>query len=396
MRFLFAWQHVGTAAADRPRRPARGRRAARRPRAAGTHMGTRRAAGAARTLRVVAARHAVSDGRGRLGAAVERTDASGRRDAHRVVPSRACRTLVCPRAADDSVERTLQPARTELTDAAQRLLDHLRTRGASFAQEMRAAGNLSDADCREALASSSPKGSIASDGFAGLRAIAASSPNDASASTPPAGGRSMVRLEARHGEAGHERGATRRCGEHAGVDAAVPLRRRLPSSAGARGQRRHVAGAGACLSDARGPRRHSRRPLRQSGMSGEQYALPDAVDRLREIRRSGPDETLVTISGADPLNLTGIVTPGDRIRAAAGNRIVYRNGIPVMAMEGDMLRTLATWTRMLPATPRQSPPAGACPCRTGTSDGFTHRVVPSNSQHGRYALAARTPPLRWP
>ena len=65
-----------------------------------------------------------------------------------------------------------------------------------------------------------------------------------------------------------------------------------------------------------------RRPLRQSGMSGEQYALPDAVDRLREVRRSGPDEALVTISAADPLNLTGIVTAGDRIRAAARNRIV--------------------------------------------------------------------------
>ena len=78
-----------------------------------------------------------------------------------------------------------------------------------------------------------------------------------------------------------------------------------------------------------------------SGMSGEQYALPDAVDRLREVRRSGADETFVSITAADPLNLTGIVTAGDRIRAAAGNRIVYRNGVPLMAMEGDMLRTLA-------------------------------------------------------
>jgi ATP-dependent Lhr-like helicase len=78
-----------------------------------------------------------------------------------------------------------------------------------------------------------------------------------------------------------------------------------------------------------------------SGMSGEQFALPDAVDRLREIRRSAPDDRLLTISAADPLNLTGIVTPGDRLRAAAGNRIVYRNGVPVAAMEGDMLRVLA-------------------------------------------------------
>jgi ATP-dependent Lhr-like helicase len=48
----------------------------------------------------------------------------------------------------------------------------------------------------------------------------------------------------------------------------------------------------------------------------------------------------VAISAADPLNLTGIVTPGDRIRTVAGNRIVYRNGVPISAMEGDMLRSL--------------------------------------------------------
>jgi ATP-dependent Lhr-like helicase len=78
-----------------------------------------------------------------------------------------------------------------------------------------------------------------------------------------------------------------------------------------------------------------------SGLSGEQFALPEAVERLRETRRTGPDDRLITISAADPLNFTGVITPGDRIRAAASNRIVYRNGIPVAAMEGDMLRQLA-------------------------------------------------------
>jgi ATP-dependent Lhr-like helicase len=77
-----------------------------------------------------------------------------------------------------------------------------------------------------------------------------------------------------------------------------------------------------------------------SGMSGEQFALPEAVEHLREIRRSRADDQLITISAADPLNLTGIVTPGDRLRTAAGNRIVYRNGVPLAAMEGDMLRVL--------------------------------------------------------
>ena len=77
-----------------------------------------------------------------------------------------------------------------------------------------------------------------------------------------------------------------------------------------------------------------------SGMSGEQFALPEAVERLREVRRSAPDDRLIAISAADPLNLTGIITPGDRIRASAANRVVYRNGVAVAAMEGDMIRVL--------------------------------------------------------
>ena len=48
----------------------------------------------------------------------------------------------------------------------------------------------------------------------------------------------------------------------------------------------------------------------------------EAIERLREIRRSGDDHRLVAISAADPLNLTGIVTPGDRVRAVAGEHEV--------------------------------------------------------------------------
>jgi ATP-dependent Lhr-like helicase len=78
-----------------------------------------------------------------------------------------------------------------------------------------------------------------------------------------------------------------------------------------------------------------------SGMSGEQFALPDAVERLREVRRSPATNALITISGADPLNLTGIVAGEERIRVAASTRLVYRNGVAIAAMEGDMLRVLA-------------------------------------------------------
>jgi ATP-dependent helicase Lhr and Lhr-like helicase len=83
-------------------------------------------------------------------------------------------------------------------------------------------------------------------------------------------------------------------------------------------------------------------------MSGEQFALPDAVERLREVRRTAPDHRLQMISGADPLNLAGIVTTGERVRAAASTRVVYRDGIPLAAMEGDYVRPLIE-TEVTPA-----------------------------------------------
>jgi ATP-dependent Lhr-like helicase len=77
-----------------------------------------------------------------------------------------------------------------------------------------------------------------------------------------------------------------------------------------------------------------------TGMSGEQFALPDAVERLREIRRTAPDGRPVVISAADPLNLTGIVTAGERVRTAVRTRIVYRDGVPIAVADGETVREL--------------------------------------------------------
>ena len=77
-----------------------------------------------------------------------------------------------------------------------------------------------------------------------------------------------------------------------------------------------------------------------SGFSGEQFALPEAVAALRAIRRRGPDESLVSVSGADPLNLAGILTPGPKLASLAGNRVLYRDGIPLAFLEGDSTRFL--------------------------------------------------------
>jgi ATP-dependent helicase Lhr and Lhr-like helicase len=69
-----------------------------------------------------------------------------------------------------------------------------------------------------------------------------------------------------------------------------------------------------------------------AGMSGEQFALPEAVDALREVRRDSAKINWAAVSGADPLNLVGIITPGDKLAAISNNRLLYRNGVPVAIM----------------------------------------------------------------
>jgi ATP-dependent Lhr-like helicase len=66
-----------------------------------------------------------------------------------------------------------------------------------------------------------------------------------------------------------------------------------------------------------------------AGFSGEQFALPEAIPLLREVRRRAQDGALVCISGVDPLNLCGTLLGGDKVPALAGNRILFRDGLPV-------------------------------------------------------------------
>jgi len=77
-----------------------------------------------------------------------------------------------------------------------------------------------------------------------------------------------------------------------------------------------------------------------AGLAGEQFALPEAVGQLRAIRRQESRGRLVGLSAADPLNLTGIVTPGERIPALANNRVLYEDGVPVLARSAGETRLL--------------------------------------------------------
>ncbi len=66
-----------------------------------------------------------------------------------------------------------------------------------------------------------------------------------------------------------------------------------------------------------------------SGFIGEQFALPEAVDALRAVRRKRDEVETVIVTAADPLNLVGILTPGARISPYANQVIAYRAGVPV-------------------------------------------------------------------
>lgn len=65
-----------------------------------------------------------------------------------------------------------------------------------------------------------------------------------------------------------------------------------------------------------------------SGLAGEQFALPEAIPLLREVRRRPHDGSLIAVCGADPLNLVGTLLPGSKVPAMSGNRLVYRDGLP--------------------------------------------------------------------
>jgi ATP-dependent Lhr-like helicase len=65
-----------------------------------------------------------------------------------------------------------------------------------------------------------------------------------------------------------------------------------------------------------------------SGLAGEQFALPEAIPLLREVRRRPHDGSLIAVCGADPLNLVGTLLPGSKVPALSGNRLVYRDGLP--------------------------------------------------------------------
>jgi ATP-dependent Lhr-like helicase len=245
-----------------------------------------------------------------------------------------------------------------LSSEARAVLDALRARGASFFHELAAATGMLPTLVERALGELAGLGLATADSFSGLRALltppekrkslsGARSKRRAAADGVDTAGRWALLAgggnEEERGDNGVPARTLRRDEERIESVARTLLRRygvvfrallaresRLPAW-------RELAMAYRRL-EARGEIRGGRFV---AGYGGEQFAAPDAVGRLRAVRKLDKSGELIALCGADPLNLVGIVTPGARIPAIARNRVLFRDGFAIAALEGGEVRRLA-------------------------------------------------------
>jgi ATP-dependent Lhr-like helicase len=230
-----------------------------------------------------------------------------------------------------------------LSSSAARVREVLEQRGAIFFHELVPASGLLTTQVEQALAELAGLGMVTSDGFAGLRALITPSNK-----RKPLGGGKRRHRTVPYGIESAGRWALLRDGsevpdaERVELIARTLLRRygvvfkRILAREPATPSWRELMQVYRRL-EARGEIRGGRFV---SGMSGEQFALPEAVSQLRAVRRQQADGRLVALGAADPLNFTGIITPGERISGVGRNRILYRDGVPVLALESGEAKQL--------------------------------------------------------
>jgi ATP-dependent Lhr-like helicase len=237
------------------------------------------------------------------------------------------------------------------TPRARLLLDCLRAEGALFFDELSEASHLLRPQLEEALGELVALGLVTSDSFAGLRALLVPS----NRRKPGAGVRRRGRVLPFAIESGGRWALVRRAPQHDGIDeqaraaATEHVAQTLLQRYGVVFWRL-IAREATWLPpwrdllrvyrrlEARGDIRGGRFV---AGFSGEQYALPEAVGLLRQTRRRLSSEEWVSLSGADPLNLIGILTPGPRLASLTDNRLIYRDGLPVATLTAGKTQLLA-------------------------------------------------------
>jgi ATP-dependent Lhr-like helicase len=216
----------------------------------------------------------------------------------------------------------------ELSSEAAAVREALEKRGASFFRELASATGLLPAFLERALAELAGAGVVTADSFAGLRALLAA-PEKRRGRVEQAGRWSLFDSASNEGSFENVartllkrygvvfRGVLQRESQLPPWRELVRVFRRLEARGEIRGGR-FVAGFG-----------------------GEQFAAPDAVGRLRAVRKLDKPGELVLLSAADPLNLVGILTPEPRVPAVYRNRILLQDGLPIAALEGAEVRRLA-------------------------------------------------------
>ena len=224
------------------------------------------------------------------------------------------------RASEDGALASLSPG-------ARGVLACLKARGACFFDDILAETGMRGPDAAAALGELIAQGFVSADAFAGLRAFTRASPHRLHAVAEAGRWSCVARRSADAAgieEAGIEAIARTLLRRYGVVFKTLLARETLPIPW--RDLLRELRRL-----EARGDLRGGRFV---AGFSGEQFALPEAVETLRRVRRAPADGAVVTLSAADPLNLTGILTPGERVPATSSARIAFRDGIPVATLSG--------------------------------------------------------------
>jgi ATP-dependent Lhr-like helicase len=262
-------------------------------------------------------------------------------------------TLIARRHAALWSSLSIQDDGVHPSHRAQLVLDHIREHGASFFDELLDGTGLLRSQVEEALGELVALGLVSSDSFGGLRALLVPSGErrpiagahrrrrTAKFGMEEAGRWALVRRPAKsaaRAEAGIEQQAVEHVARTLLLRYGVVFWRLIEREAAWLPPWRDLLRVYRRL-ESRGDIRGGRFV---AGFSGEQFALPDAVATLREVRRQPASGALVSLSGADPLNLAGILTPGPRLAALTGNRLLYRDGVPIALLAAGEVQFLET------------------------------------------------------
>jgi ATP-dependent Lhr-like helicase len=269
-------------------------------------------------------------------ATLEASDGTGRR---RVIPTSVAPITFFVREEADWMQPHESISDSQgLSPAARQILEYLRQRGASFfADIVRATGKLK-AEIETGLWELVAGGLVTADGFDNLRSLIDPKRRAGQGAARAARPRhSAGRWAILHTDSGieRERAVEATCWmllKRYGVVFRDLLAREsnLPKWRDLQIAFRRL--------EARGEIRGGRFV---DGFLGEQFALPIAVESLRSTRKLPPTGEVVTISAADPLNLVGIVVPGERIPAISGRTVSYRDGVALEAEPGLQTRVAA-------------------------------------------------------